>query len=86
MSHAFCYDLNYEMLEFLGDSINDFLVNSNLIRYTLFTENKFTPYDAHHAKSFLAKNWFLSNFICAFGIQKYILFYDPKIHKRKSKH
>jgi len=35
MNHAFNYDLNYEKLEVLGDSILDYIVNSNLVNYTL---------------------------------------------------
>lgn len=32
----FKLDFNYEKLEILGDSILDYLVNSNLLRFTLF--------------------------------------------------
>lgn len=58
----FKLDFNYEKLEILGDSILDYLVNSNLLRFTLFERylnedptlykfgEDFLCADAHQAK------------------------------------
>ena len=77
----------YEKLEVLGDSILDYIANSNLIRFTMFekynvkerlaktfmTREDFQPFDAHQAKSMLTKNNFLAKLMCLFGLHEYIL-------------
>lgn len=87
----------WEKLEVLGDSILDYIVNSNLLKYTVFErynieERKqqkyimpedFKPFDAHQAKCLLTKNSFLAKLTVLFSIQEYVLFEQPKQPKYK---
>lgn len=80
--------LCYEKLEVLGDSILDYVANSNLIKFTMFEKynveerlsreyivaEEFQPFDAHQAKSMLTKNNFLAKLMCLFGLHEYILY------------
>lgn len=70
----------------MGDSILDYIANSNLIKFTMFekynvnerlekeyvTQEDFQPFDAHQAKSMLTKNNFLAQLMCLYGLQEYI--------------
>jgi dsRNA-specific ribonuclease len=72
----------YEKLEVLGDSVLDYVANSNLIKFTMFekynvnerlqrkfiTQEDFQPFDAHQAKSMLTKNNFLAQLMCLYGL------------------
>lgn len=80
---------HYETLEVLGDAILDYMVNSNLIKYTILekynikerlaqthiTSEDFQPYHAHNAKSLLTKNYFLAKLVCLFGLHRFILYH-----------
>mmetsp|Transcript_6248 Transcript_6248/g.10617 ORF Transcript_6248/g.10617 Transcript_6248/m.10617 type:complete len:115 (-) Transcript_6248:810-1154(-) len=79
--------VSYENFEVIGDSILDYIANSNLIKLTMFekynieerltkqyiTSEDFQPFDAHQAKSMLTKNNFLAQLMCLFGLHEYIL-------------
>lgn len=53
----FKVDFNYEKLEILGDAILDYLVNSNLLRFTLF--------ERYLNESYTAEFKFGEDFNCA---------------------
>ena len=75
-------DACYEKLEVLGDAILDYLINSNIFKYTIFERynieerknqtdvcsDDFKPFDAHQAKALLAKNEFLARMITLYGL------------------
>lgn len=81
----------YEKLEILGDSVLDYLANSNLLRYTIFERyispeslpdyifgEDFNPGDAHQAKALLVKNEMIAKLAVLLGLHKYIVYYDSK--------
>lgn len=78
---------NYEKLELLGDAVLDYLVNSNLLSFTLFERyleksdvyrgaEDFNCADAHQAKCRLVNNEMLAKFTVIMGLHKYIVFYN----------
>lgn len=91
--------MSYERLELLGDSILDYVANSNLIKFTMFEKynvqerltkqyinwEDFQPFDAHQAKSMLTKNNFLAQIMCLYGLQEYILITRGNKDKKEGK-
>lgn len=82
---------NYEKLVLLGDSILDYLANSNLLRFTLFErylepkeaeEYKFSEdflcSDAHQAKKQLVTHDMIAKLCVLLGFHKYIVYWDHK--------
>ena len=81
--------LCYEKLEVLGDAILDYIINSNVIDFTIFdrynikerqtkefyTNEDFQPFDAHQAKSLLTKNDFLAKLLVLWGIHEHVFFH-----------
>ena len=75
----------------MGDAILDYIINSNLIKYTILekynveerlaqefiTDDYFEPFDAHNAKSLLTKNSFLAKLVCLFGLHRFVLYHRP---------
>lgn len=71
----------------LGDSVLDYLTNSNLLRFTLFEryiEQKedyifgedFLSGDAHQAKALVVKNETIAKLCVMLTFHKYIIYYD----------
>jgi hypothetical protein len=88
---------NYEKLELLGDAILDYLVNSNLLRFTLFEKylpkntgiyrytEDFNCADAHQAKKQIVTNDMLAKFTVLMGLHKYAIFYNSNDNELSSK-
>lgn len=83
---------SYEKLEYLGDSLIDYLINANLLRFTLFERyiehapdyafgEDFCPGDAHQAKSLLVKNEMLAKLAVLLGLHKYVVYYDSVLEE-----
>mmetsp|Transcript_6224 Transcript_6224/g.10133 ORF Transcript_6224/g.10133 Transcript_6224/m.10133 type:complete len:88 (-) Transcript_6224:718-981(-) len=79
--------MTYETLEILGDAILDYVVNSNLMKFTILdrynveerlslefdSHSEFSPFDAHQSKKMITRNNFLAQMMCLLGLDHFIL-------------